>query len=289
MPRYIVGDVTGSGDEAPEAYYLPGPEGAFTPTVATESPWDPKAQHGGPPCALFGHVMRARHPDGGFRLARLTVEFLAAIPRDDLTVETEIVRDGRRIRLIEASMHAAGKRVALARAWQIATGGDVLAGAEPLAARTAELPPLPPSPPPDQQPSAQLVIGRDRWGYGDSVDWRRVHGAYRATGYAQAWIRPRIPLVAGREMRPLDRVLVVADSANGLSARLDMREWLFIPPAVTITLHRYPEGEWVLLAARSDLADDGIGSTSGILSDTAGPLGTVTQPLLVAPVPRPEH
>jgi hypothetical protein len=100
-------------------------------------------------------------------------------------------------------------------------------------------------------------------------------------------MRPRIPLVAGREIHPLDRVLVVADSANGLSARLDMSEWLFIPPAVTITLHRYPAGDWVLLSARSDLADDGLGSTSGTLSDESGPLGTVTQPLLVAPAPRP--
>jgi acyl-CoA thioesterase len=56
---------------------------------------------------------------------------------------------------------------------------------------------------------------------------------------------------------------------------------------VTITLHRYPVGDWVLLAARSDLADDGLGSTSGTLSDESGPLGTVTQPLLVAPAPRP--
>ena len=274
--------MTGTGDEAPEAYYLPGPDGTFTPTVATESPWDSKAQHGGPPCALFGHVMRERHPDGGFRLARLTVEFLGAIPRSDITVETEIVRDGRRIRLLEASMHAAGKKVALARAWQIAANGDVLAGAELKGAKPVELPPLPPP----EQPQ-RFFTGRERWGYGESVDWRRVRGTYRGTGYAQAWMRPRVPLIAGRKIHPLDRALVVADSANGLSARLDMREWLFIPPAVTITLHRYPAGDWVLLSARSDLADDGLGSTSGTLSDESGPLGTVTQPLLVAPAPRP--
>jgi acyl-Coa thioesterase superfamily protein/acyl-CoA thioesterase superfamily protein len=279
-----VNGVTGSdGDEAPEAYFLPGPDGTFTPTIATESPWDTKAQHGGPPCALFGHVMRENHPEPGFRIARLTVEFLGSIPRSDIQVSTEIVRDGRRIRLIEASMHSAGKQVALARAWQIATNGDVsgaLADAKMLGAKPVDLPPMPP-----EQP-LKLFGGKERWGYGESVEGRRISGAYRGTGYAQVWMRPLIPLVAGQEMHPLDRVLVVADSANGVSARLDMREWIFVPPAVTITLHRYPVGEWVLISARSDLADDGLGSTSGTLSDESGLLGSVTQPLLVAPAPR---
>lgn len=269
--------MTESGGDSPEAYYLHRPDGTFTPTIATESPWDPKAQHGGPPCALFGHVMRERHPDGGFRLARLTVEFLGTIPRSDVTVETEIIRDGRRIRLIEASMHAEGQKVALARAWQIATSGDVLSGAELKGARLVEVPALPPAEP-------RQFFGKERWGYGESVEGRRVRGAYRGTGYAQVWMRPLIPLIAGTEIHPLDRVLVVADSANGVSARLDMREWLFVPPAVTVTLHRYPVGEWVLISARSDLADDGLGSTSGTLSDSSGPLGSITQPLLVAPI-----
>jgi hypothetical protein len=262
----------------PEAYYLPGPDGAFTPTVATESPWSPDAQHGGPPSALLAHVMRERHPEPGFRIARITVEFLGSIPRADVGVSTEIVRDGRRIRLIEASMHAGGKRVALARAWQIMTNDSALDGADPAVVKTAEPPPLPP-----EQPQ-RFFGGLQRWGYGESIEWRSVRGGFRSRGEAQIWTRLRIPLVAGqREVHPLDRALVVADSANGVSALLDPREWLFVPPAVTVTMHRYPSDEWVLLTAKSELASDGLGSTSGSLSDRSGTLGTVVQPLLVAP------
>lgn len=267
-------------DEAPEAYYLPGPDGTFTATIATESPWDTRAQHGGPPCALIGHVIRENHPEPGFRIARLTVEFLGTIPRSDVQVTTEVVRDGRRIRLIEATMTSGGKKVALARAWQIATGPDgLLEGAEFKGAKEVEVPALP-----DPQP--QGGFGRPGWGYGESVEGRRIRGAYRGTGYAQVWMRPLIPLVAGEKMHPLDRVLVVADSANGVSARLEMSEWLYVPPAVTVTLHRYPEDEWVLISARSDLASDGVGSTTGTLSDSSGSIGSVTQPLLIAPAPR---
>lgn len=272
--------MTGERDnEAPGAYYLPGPDGIFTATIATESPWDTKAQHGGPPCALIGHVIRENHPEPGFRIARLTVEFLGTIPRADVTVRTDVIRDGKRIRLIEATMTSGGRKVALARAWQIAAGDDgLLAGAEFKGAKEIEIPALP-------APQPQGGFGRPGWGYGESVEGRRVRGAYRGTGYAQVWMRPRIPLVAGQDMHPLDRVLVVADSANGVSARLEMGEWLYIPPAVTVTLNRYPAGEWVLISARSDLADDGLGSTAGTLSDSGGVIGSVTQPLLIARAP----
>lgn len=63
----------------------------------------------------------------------------------------------------------------------------------------------------------------------------------------------------------------------------DLREWLFIPPGVTMHLHRYPAGEWVRLTANSDPGRDGIGLTDGALSDATGRCGTVTQPLLVTP------
>lgn len=272
--------MTGPDDEALAAYYLPGPDGVFTATRATESPWDSASQHGGPPSALFAHVMRERHPEPGFRIARLTVEFLGTIPRSDVQVSTEIIRDGRRIRLIEASMHAAGKRVALARAWQIAVNADALNGADPAIIKSAAPPALPP-----EQPQRFFDDVR-RWGYGESIEWRSVRGGFGTRGEAQVWTRLRIPLVAGRETHPLDRVLVVADSANGVSAVLDMGEWLFVPPAVTFTTHRYPVGEWVLLAAKTELASDGLGSTTGVLSDETGTLGTVVQPLLVASASR---
>jgi hypothetical protein len=208
------------------------------------------------------------------RIARITVEFLGAIPRAPLTATASVLRDGRRIRLVEASLLADGKPVALARAWQIATSGEGGIPAEGLTSESA--PPLP-----DAMPQKYFSDFR-HWGYGESVEWRWVRGSYDSAGEAVVWARPRIPLVAGQPMHPLERILVVADSANGVSSALSPREWLFIPPGVNVTVHRYPEGEWVYLAATSTLSADGIGSTLGTLGDTAGPIGSVAQPLLVA-------
>ena len=100
-------------------------------------------------------------------------------------------------------------------------------------------------------------------------------------GPADAWTRVRVPLVAGVPMDPLSRVLIVADSANGISVELPIAEYFSIPPGVTMTLDRYPGGEWVYLNARTRLTAHGVGHTEGWLADEAGRLGLVAQPLLI--------
>jgi hypothetical protein len=267
-------EIAGEVEELPEAYYLPGPDGIFEPTVATESPWDSDAQHGGPPTALLAHVLRTEQHVAGMRIARITNEFLGSIPRVPLTARASVIRDGRRIRLVEASLLAEGKQVAIARAWQIATSGEGGIPAEGLVSEAA--PALP------DAMTQKYFSGYRKWGYGESIEWRWVRGSFNSAGEALVWARPRIPLVAGQPMHPLERVLVVADSANGVSSALSPTEWLFIPPSITVTLHRYPEGDWVYLSAVSALAPDGLGSTLGTLGDASGPIGSVAQPLLVA-------
>ena len=160
-----------------------------------------------------------------------------------------------------------------------ATAGPVPVGDAGIAEYDAALP----GDLPDPQP--QLFFGDDdQWGYGRATEWRTVSGGYASTtGRADVWTRVRIPLIAGRPLDGLARFAIVADSANGLSAPLSFREWLFIPPGVTMHLHRYPAGEWVRLTANSDPGRDGIGLTDGALSDATGRCGTVTQPLLVTP------
>jgi hypothetical protein len=115
------------------------------------------------------------------------------------------------------------------------------------------------------------------------MEWRMLAGGFASfAGSGDVWTRIRIPLIEGRPLDGLARFAVLADSANGLSAPLSFSDWLFIPPGVTMHLHRYPVGEWLRLTAKSDPGHDGIGLTEGTLSDALGRCGTVTQPLLVA-------
>lgn len=255
----------------PESYYRSVGDGVFEPTWATESPWDTRAQHGGPPSALLGHVMRTFAPDPGLRMAKVTVEFLGSIPRVPLVAEARVVRPGRRVRMLEASLAADGRAVALARGWEIAVSEETDT-ATPFA--EVEVP--------DVQPQ-QFFPGFGRWGYGESIEWRWVRGSLAELGPGLVWTRTRLPLVAGEQPHPLDRALLVADSANGVSASLPLDKWLFVPPSATVVLHRHPAGEWVSLDAQTTLAGDGHGSTTGTLGDTHGVLGTILQPLFVGP------
>jgi Acyl-CoA thioesterase C-terminal domain/Acyl-CoA thioesterase N-terminal domain len=270
--------------DLPPAYYLPLGASRFEPTDATTSPWDNSAQHGGPPTALLATCLDDAFGRPDLRVARISMDFLGPVPRSPVLVQAELIRPGRRTQLSEASLWAGDRRVAVARVWHLAAGpgqreGD---GAGRDGARDGGEDLIPAGLP---GPEPQRYFETDtEWGYGRATEWRTVSGGFTTfSGSADMWTRVRIPLIEGRPLDGLARFAVVADSANGISAPLSFADWLFIPPGVTMHLHRYPAGEWVRLTAASDPGQDGIGLTEGTLADALGRCGTVTQPLLVAP------
>jgi hypothetical protein len=256
---------------APVAFYERLASGVFVATSATESPWDTRLQHGSPPTALIAHAMRTNHPREDVRFARIAAEFLGPIPLAEMTVRTRVVRPGKRIEMLEGVLESGGREVVTARAWRIAVQAE---NAVPPAATPSDIPPALPGP--DEQRQTWL----DRFGYGEAFDWRFVYGA-ETLGAAAVWARPRVPLVAGEALTPLDRALLVVDSANGVSGELAFGEWVFVPPSLSVALERYPAGEWTLLEARTTLASDGLGVTSARLADTTGYFAAASQALLV--------
>ena len=189
---------------APEAFYLPLGHGRFEPTRATESPWDRNAQHGGPPAALLADLIDAT-VEGELRLARLSIDFFGAIPRQPLTVAVESVKPGRRVWLSQAQMTVGDRTVAVARTWHIATGPR-----PPLDDETREPPRLPPA------QEQHYFAGLTDWGYGESIEWRFTEGGYDTLGRAGVWTRVRPALIAGQPITPLARTLIVAASVVGM-------------------------------------------------------------------------
>jgi hypothetical protein len=205
-------------------------------------------------------------------IARIAVEFLGAIPLQEMSVRTRITRPGRRIELVEGAIESKGREVVSARIWRIATQKDSVPN---VATKRKAIPPLPP-----EQPQRHFP-GLADWGYGEAIEWRFTRGGYDTPGPAEVWTKVRLPLIADEPAQPIDRLLVVADSANGLSAELPLHEWLFVPPSVSIALLRYPEGEWTFMGAQTTLGRDGIGITTADLADQHGFLGVLSQALLV--------
>jgi hypothetical protein len=263
-------------DDLPDAFYRRVGIDTFAATEATQSPWDTAAQHGGPPTALLVAAVERTLAGSGLRVTTVTADFLGVIPLQAVTVTARVMRAGRRVQLVEATMHADATAVAVARCW--ATRADTH-----TTPRTAgEAPP----PRPDQSTRTYLPGVSSSWPYGRAIDWRFVNGAYDQLGPASVWTRTRLPLLDDEPTSALQRMAIVADSANGLSSELDIREWLYVPPSITIAAGRHQLGDWLHLDAHTLISGDGTGTAHADLSDELGPLGTCSQPLLVAPRPQ---
>lgn len=255
-----------------DAFFQPLGGGRFRATEHTVGPWEPGAQHGGPPSALLGREVERCEPRPGWLVARTTVEILGPVPVAEVEVHARLLRPGRSVELVMAEMSAAGRPVARAHAWRIRQ--------DPSLAVEASLRP-PPSRPDD---ACSLNVLGEGWssGYLHAMEWRFTAGAFDRPGPATLWARPRVPLVSDEEISPLQRVLLLADSGNGVSGELDLRQWYFINPELTVHLHREPVGEWLCLAASTSLGPSGVGLAESRLYDERGAVGSGAQALLVA-------
>jgi hypothetical protein len=253
-----------------EAFYEPLGDGRFRSTDHTAGPWDVRSQHAGPPAALLGRALEATDPREGTLLARVTYEILGPVPVAEVEVESRVARPGRTVELLEAQLSAGGRPVMTARAWRLP--------------RT-EAPPAGATPAPIEQPGEATPPPHD-FGYGHAVEMRFAAGGWFEPGPATAWTRLKVAIVPGEAPSPLQRVLAVADSGNGISAVMSWDEWLFINPELTVHVLRPPVGEWVVLDAATTIAPGGSAVARSVLSDEAGPVAYGSQSLLVAPRPQ---
>ncbi len=247
----------------------------FRPTELRRGPWDPEAQHAGPPAALLGHALEALPEAEGFQVARVTFEILRSVPIAPVRAEARVARPGRRVQMLEAELSdAGGEALVRARAWRIRLDEVDL---PPGAVAPAE-----PPPPPEQAAEADFFPTGQRHGYHTAMEVRFVSGEFTRPGPATVWLRMRQPLVAGEEPTPLQRTLVVADVGNGVSAVLDFRRFLFINVDLTVQLERMPEGEWVCAEAATLPQPQGVGTAESILYDRRGRIGRGLQTLLIS-------
>ncbi|WP_028929905.1 thioesterase family protein [Pseudonocardia asaccharolytica] len=263
-----------------EPFYKPldDPEGArFFATFSTTGPWFADVQHLGPPSALLIRALErcARgRPDGAaMTLTRITVEVLGPVPAGEVEVRAGVERPGRTIELLAAEMTAGGRAVLRARAWRLAvsdTTAVAVGQAEPL---------------PGPEQATARPERPDGWlpGFLDAMEWRWLRGWLGTQGPGRAWMRQRVPLVDGEEPSALQRLAVVADSANGVAAPLDVRQWLFVNTELTLHLHRSPTGEWIGVDAATVVGPNGAGTVSALLFDEAGHTGRAAQSLTIRP------
>jgi len=249
--------------------------GAFRATELTRGPWNPEHQHAGPPIALVARAIEQRAAELELpHVARLTANLLRPIPIGELTVEVQTEYTGRNVAHLGAQLSSGGKQVARCTA---------------VAHREAdvEISPVPPGHPLPKAPrsfeeseAARFPFSRKMRGYQDFVEARVAQGVF-FRGPCAIWMRMRYPLLAGEAPSGLQRVVVAADSTNGVSSVLDFHRYLFVNSDLTINLLRRPRGEWICIDAQTHVGPSGSGLAESRLFDIEGLIGRATQSLPV--------
>jgi Acyl-CoA thioesterase C-terminal domain/Acyl-CoA thioesterase N-terminal domain len=255
--------------------YTSDDERTFRAGALTRGPWHPDHQHAGPPSALVCRaVERAAAESGLTHLGRLTGNLLRPVPIGECSVEVAADYVGRSAGHYSARLFAAGKEVA--RFTVLMQREEALA----VPAGTIGHPlPAAPKQPADCPPCTMPFAG-GREGYADLIENRLAEGRF-FDGPCSAWFRMRHPLVAGEVPSQYQRVVVAADSGNGISSVLDFGRYSFVNFDLTINLLRRPVGEWICLQARSLCGGNGSGLAESTLYDEAGLIGRATQTLAV--------
>ena len=236
---------------------------AYLPGDNTRGPWDPNSLHGRFVVGLFASAIEERHGAADFMPARLTVDMFRLPDRSPIKVTTRAIRDGQRIKVIEADLFSKGVHMARASCQ--------------LLRRTANPPGNIWSTPPWDAPSPADVAGAvdPRMGLNGMWEARRIVGEIGTVGPRRVWTRELRDLVAGVPLTPFVRSALVADFASPFTNAGDAGLG-FINGDVTLYLHRLPANEWIGLEVTNHLATDGVAIGECMLHDENGPLGTAT-------------
>lgn len=252
-----------------------GDSARFQPTPHTGGAWNVREQHISPMNGLIVHEVErfcARRGPYGMAVSRMSVDILGVLPLDPFEVEVAVVRPGRTIELLEATVVSGGRAAVRARVWRaVVLDTEKIAGGEDA-----------PLPGPE---TASPVDLEQVWpgGYIRSIEARPV--GTPAPGRVTAWIKAKVPVAAGEDASSLARLAGLVDTANGASVRESPQAWLFPNVDLTIHLFRQPVGHWLGLDTTVVFGPSGLGTTSSALHDTAGHFGHAQQTLTIRPRP----
>lgn len=246
------------------------------PTELARGPWSPHAQHGGAPSALLAGRLEAFDPGPATFPARFTLELMRPVPLSPLRVALRTIRPGKKVQLVQGSLFADDVEVVRATLLRL-RAQPVEFAAEAAAGDYVPMPP--PGPAEPLLPRGGATLGTGFW---NAVEVSRVGGgAWDRPGPADMWLRLTVPIVAGEETTPFQRVAAAADFGNGVAAAFDRDRYSCINPDLTVTLHRLPVGEWVGLDSATYPEPDGYGVAESVLHDPRGRIGRGIQTVLV--------
>lgn len=240
----------------------------FTPTRLACSPWDPRAIAGGPVSALLASGAEDAALDADFEIARFQVDIFGKVPHQPLTLDNQVLRDGRQTKLHRLTMLADGKPVAQAHVLRV---------------RRMETPVFEV---PHDYPAPDAIVVTDSprgMRMGGAITLRRVIGGPGIPGRGVSWLAMEGEVIAGRPASNFVKACLFADFGNGFGNATDAGEWSYANLDITIQFLRMPVGDWFLLDAETHMAGNGHGTARNVFADQQGVYARGFQTIFVAP------
>jgi hypothetical protein len=237
----------------------------LVPTELAQSMWDTDQLHGVAVSGALARALERQVADHGrpdLHPARLTVDLFRPATMAPCDVTAEVVREGRRICVVDALLTQHGRPVARATAVFLAatarTVGEVWSPSE----RPAP-PPLDVAPP-TTTPHVPFLHS--------ASGWSQHFGEHQNASRKQLW-STAIPVLAGERITPFQAAAALADGAS-LVTNWGTRGVEYINTDITLTLARQPDGVEVGLWAVDRVEHAGIAVGTATVFDRTGPLGT---------------
>lgn len=245
----------------------------FLPSPSAVGPWGPSTVSGLVVCGLVGYAAEQAAGDEDFVGTRLTVDMVRMAAQGELRTESTVLREGRRLRLVDVTITQQGRNVAHGRG---------------VFARRSQTPPgevwapgvvMPAPPDADETP----VFGPKPY-VGDQALPARDFDPWRDASQAKyVWYDFDATLVEGEQTSPFVRAAAVADVSNPLT-NWGSEGLQFVNSDVTMLLSRLPEGTMLGLAARDRHDAGGISVGTAVMYDRVGPIGVTTVAALASEV-----
>lgn len=245
----------------------------YVPTHYCQGPWDPGAQFGGSPSALIATLIDQAPSLVPMQMARLTTDLMRPVPLTPLRADVRVVREGKKIQVVTASLFADDLEVTRATAVR-------------LRRTTVEAEDLPDGRFPNPLPTKPKPLERDFFESPDPPGSRlAMEYLFEGSGgyYSDPnWMRLRIDVIAGERPRPVAKLAYVADTASG-TGKIPADPVRWINADVAINVVREPVGDWLSLEGRGWVGHTGTGQVQATLHDTEGVVSTVSVIRLVEP------
>ncbi len=237
----------------------------LVPGDIARSMWSPDQMHGVAVSGALARGLESRLAEIGrtdLVPARYTVDLFQPAKMAPCTVVTEVVREGKRLCLIDAALMQGDVRVARASCIFLLptenAGGEVWTAEE-----HPEPPPLDVAPVSDE-PRVPF--------FRSDAPWSQSFPEHQNAGRKQTW-QVGLPVVEGESGTPFQSVAAIADGTS-MVVNWGTEGVQYINTDITLALARPPVGLEIGLSATDRVEVDGIAVGTAEVFDRSGPLGT---------------